>query len=321
MAINKVKTAVVGCGAISGIYFENMVNMFHILEVAACCDLNQDLEKATADKYKLKRMTLEEIIQDKSIELVINLTTPAAHFTIIKALLTGGKHVYTEKVLAVNLSEAKELVELASEKHLYLGAAPDTFLGEAVQTARFVVDSGMIGTVTSCYAALNRDCNVLAERFPYTALQGGGIGIDVGIYYITALLSILGSVTEVSGVSKTREPKRCHYFVSKNDFEKELLLESENIMAGTIEFESGVIGSLHFNANCIQNEQPQIVLYGTEGILYLPDPNKFGGNVKILVKGQTEPFIVPPLYAYGDNCRGLGAAEMAQNILKLRQGR
>ena len=319
--LNKIKTAVIGCGKISDIYFQNLSSMFSIVDVTACCDLNPALQQQKAEKYQLKQMSMSEIIEDKSIEMVINLTPPGAHDSIIKTLLEGGKHVYTEKVLAVELGQAKELAQLAEAKNLYLGAAPDTFLGSAIQTARNIVDSGLIGEVTSCYAALNRDCALLAERFPYTAKTGGGIGMDVGIYYVTALLSILGPATEVAGICKTMNPNRTHYFTNKEDFGETYTMESEDLMAGTICFANGAVGTLHFNSNSIMNEKPQMVLYGSQGILYMADPNRFGGDVKVLLKGQSEPFVMPANYAYSENSRGLGAAEMAWSIRKNRTPR
>lgn len=316
-----VKTAVIGCGVISDTYFENMIEKFSILDVVGCCDLNWNLAAGTAETYHIKAMTMEEILEDEEIEIVVNLTPPAAHYSIIKTLLNHGKHVYTEKVMSLNLKEARELVALADEKGLYLGAAPDTFLGAAAQTARFALDCGLIGEVSSCYAALNRDSNVMAERFPYTAKTGGGIGMDVAVYYVTELLSMLGPVKEVSGLARIVKPERHHYFTNGKDFGKTYTAESENLFAGTMEFESGVVGSLHFNSNSIQNEKPQVVLYGTQGILYLPDPNRFGGEVKVLLKGQTEPFVMPPLYAYGEDSRGIGVAEMAWSMREGRKNR
>lgn len=318
---DRMKIAVVGCGAISGIYFENIMNRFRILDLAGCCDLNHELAEETSCRYGIPVLTMEQILEDERIEMVVNLTPPKAHYKVIKTLLEAGKHVYTEKVLAVDYEEAVELIKLAESTGLYLGAAPDTFLGAAAQTGRLAVESGLIGEVTSCYAALNRDCNVLAERFPYTTGSGGGIGLDVGIYYVTLLLSILGPVKEVSGVCKTRKPDRTHYFVSDGRFGEDYHMEAENLMAGTLEFADGTVGTLHFNSNCIQNEKPMVVLYGTQGILYLPDPNHFGGEVKVLLKGQTEPTVIPFTHGFNGNCRGLGAAEMAWSIRKGRRCR
>jgi Oxidoreductase family, NAD-binding Rossmann fold len=182
MKIQPVKTAIVGCGAISDAYLTTMINKFTILDVVGCCDRNSEKAQATAQKYGIKVLSMEEILADTSIEIVVNLTTPAVHYPVSKQLLEAGKHVYTEKVLSVELEHAAELVKISDQKKLYLGAAPDTFLGSAIQTARYVVESGMIGDVTSCYCAFTRDGDILNRAFPFTAKPGGGIGFDVGIY-------------------------------------------------------------------------------------------------------------------------------------------
>lgn len=319
--VRRVKTAVVGCGVISDTYVGNMMEKFSILDVRCCCDINEELAGKMAKQYGIRAVTMEEILADGEIEIVVNLTPPSAHYGIIKTLLEHGRHVYTEKVMAVEFEQARELCILAGEKGLYLGAAPDTFLGAAIQTARYAVESGWIGEVTSCYAALNRDSYVMAERFPYTARHGGGIGMDVAVYYVTALLSILGPVREVSGISKTICPQRRHYFTGSENYGEPYIAESENLFVGTLEFENGAVGILHFNSNSIQNEKPQVVIYGTQGILYLPDPNRFGGEVKILLKGQTEPFVLPPVFAYQEDSRGIGVAEMAWSMRAGRKNR
>lgn len=316
-----VRAAIIGCGAISGIYFTNMTSRFSILEVAGCCDLNEQLAAATAGKYGIPALTMEQILADESIELVVNLTTPAAHYSVIKQLLSHGKHVYTEKVLAVSRDEAADLVRFADEKGLLLCAAPDTFLGAAVQTARYAVQSGLIGDVTSCVAVLQRDAGLLAEKFPYTASAGGGIGIDVGIYYITALLSILGPASAVCGMSQTYQPQRAHFFTSRGNFGEPYTITAETLLAGTVRFCAGAVGSLHFNSASIRCEKPTVVLYGTHGILTLPDPNFFGGEVKVLAKGQQEPYILPHTHAYDGDDRGIGVAEMAWALRKGRTPR
>ncbi|MBQ7886557.1 MAG: Gfo/Idh/MocA family oxidoreductase [Clostridia bacterium] len=316
--IKPVRVAVIGCGQISGIYFENIKKRFSILELAGCCDLNEELAQRMANQYGVPAMTIEEIIADETIEIAVNLTTPAAHYSVIRRLLEGGKHVYTEKVLCVQLEEAKELVRLADEKGLLLCAAPDTFLGAAVQTARYAVESGLIGEVTSCVATLQRDAGLLAEKFPYTANAGGGIGIDVGIYYATALLSILGPAVTVCGMSDTYAPNRRHYFTSRGRFGEPYTITAETLLAATVRFKCGAVGSLHFNSGSIRCEKPNVILYGTQGIVYLPDPNFFGGQVKVLAKGQSEPYVLPHTHAYDADDRGLGVADMAW---ALRNGR
>ena len=321
MKIEPVKTAIVGCGMISDAYLNTMINKFKILDVVGCCDMNLDKAQTTAQKYGIKVLSMEEILADGSIEIVVNLTTPVAHYPVIKQLLEAGKHVYTEKVLSVELEHAAELVKIADQKNLYLGAAPDTFLGSAIQTARYAVDSGMIGDVTSCYCAFTRDGDILNRAYPFTAKPGGGIGFDVGIYSITALLSLLGPVKEVSGVVQTRKPERPDYALEH--FGESFQVECENLMAGILQFECGTVGNILFDSNSIFifPEKPSLVLFGTLGILYMADPNGFGGDVRVILKGNNEPFTMQQSHAYSSECRGLGVAEMAWSMRMGRKNR
>jgi len=223
--------------------------------------------------------------------------------------------------LSVELDHAAELVKIADQKNLYLGAAPDTFLGSAIQTARYVVESGMIGDISSCYCALNRDGEILNRAFPFTAKPGGGIGFDVGIYSITALLSILGPVKEVSGVIQTRKPERPDY--SLEHFGEPFQVECENLMAGILQFEQGAVGNILFDSNSIfvLPEKPSLVLFGTLGIMYMADPNNFGGDVRVILKGNNEPFTMQQSHAFSNECRGLGVADMAWSLRMGRKNR
>jgi predicted dehydrogenase len=321
MKIQPVKTAVVGCGMISDAYLNTMINKFKILDVVGCCDRNLEKAQAMAQKYGITALTIEEILADDSIEIVVNLTTPTAHYPVIKQLLEAGKHVYTEKVLSVELEHAAELVKIADQKNLYLGAAPDTFLGSAIQTARYVVDSGMIGDISSCYCALNRDGEIFNRAFPFTAKPGGGIGFDVGIYSITALLSILGPVKEVSGVVQTRKPERPDY--SLEHFGESFQIECENLMAGILQFERGTVGNILFDSNSIfiLPEKPSLVLLGTMGVMHMADPNNFGGDVRIILKGNNQPFTMQQSHAFSNESRGLGVADMAWSLRMGRKNR
>ncbi|WP_138751318.1 Gfo/Idh/MocA family protein [Paenibacillus sinopodophylli] len=320
-SVQPIKVAVIGCGMISDAYLNTMVNRFHILEVVGCCDRNPSKAERTAERYNIKVLSMEEIIADNTIEIVVNLTAPTAHYSVVKQLLEAGKHVYTEKVLANELEEAAELVRIANENNLYLGVAPDTFLGASIQTARYVVESGMIGKVTSFHCALNRDISLFAEHSPFASKPGAGIGFDVGIYYLTAMLSILGPVKEVSGITKTLNKDRQHYFIEKLGEPYEL--QCENLMSSTLEFECGAIGSMLFDSNSILiiPERPMLVLYGTNGIMYMSDPNLFGGEVSIILKGNTEPMVIQQSHAFTGESRGLGVAEMAWSMRKGRVNR
>ncbi|NMD37978.1 MAG: Gfo/Idh/MocA family oxidoreductase [Christensenellaceae bacterium] len=319
--MKRVRTAVIGCGAISDIYLQNLKNMFSVIDLVGCCDINIERCLFSANKHGIKSMTIEEILSDSSIELVVNLTNPKAHFPVTRQLLEGGKNVYTEKVLSVELEDAAKLVSIANEHNLYLGAAPDTFLGSAIQTARLAVERGMIGNVTSCVAQNGRDYNIMGQLLPFIPQHGGGIGFDVGIYYITALISILGSVKKVNGFLKyTNEP--LVYDQPSNDcFGKEYNVESETILAGTLKFTNGTIGSVQFNSECIFPEQPIVMLCGTEGVIYMADPNNFGGTVFFRAKGSEERIVIPPAFGYSDNSRGIGVAEMAWSMINGRKPR
>lgn len=315
-AKNQVKTAIIGCGAISKSYIESLQKKFSIIDLVGCHDRNAEKMQLTADSYNLKAMTLDEILDDPTVELVINLTTPQAHYAVIKMLLLAGKHVYTEKILTIELHEAKELLELADSRGCRLGCAPDTFLGASIQTAKSVIDSGLIGDITSCHGVLNRDAAQFAERYPFSCAPGGGIGFDVGIYYLTALLSLLGPVQEVTGVTRTRQPIRQHSLLDK--LGQTYKIECETLMAGTLLFANDCIGSVHFNSETIQlfPEQPILTLFGTKGIMQLADPNHFGGDISITLKGNTVPFVMQQSHGYDDESRGLGAAEMAWALRK-----
>ena len=194
----KVRTAIVGCGMISNIYIKNLKNLFSIIDLVAISDINRAAAEEKARTYGISRvLTPEEVAASPDIEMVINLTPAYVHYRVIRQMLEAGKHVWTEKVMAVTCREARELCDLASEKGLYLGCAPDTVLGAGLQTARRALDTGMIGTVTSGVAVINRDQTLNSEVFTFLRGNGGTLPYDVGIYYIGALLSLLGPVKSV----------------------------------------------------------------------------------------------------------------------------
>ena len=319
--IKKVKTAVIGCGMISEIYLKNMINNFEILDVAGCCDVIKEKVQKKAEQFGIKAMTIDEILNDKEIELVLNITDPVNHHAVSKKVLEAGKNLYSEKPIDISIEAARELVQLADKNGLLFGSAPDTFMGQAIQSARFYADSGLIGELTSVAVLLNRDAGFLAERFPFTALPGGGIGLDMGGYYLSAILSIMGPVKDVCGFVTTREPERTHYFPNKEDFGEKFTLHGENLVTGSFSFISGAMGTIMLNSCSIQNEKPQIIIYGTEGILYLPDPNGFGGEVKVLLKGQNEAAVLQPTHGFSGNSRGIGPAELAWSLRKGRKPR
>jgi predicted dehydrogenase len=338
--VKKVKAAIIGCGMISNIYIKNIKNQFHIIDLVACCDIDQAKAKEKAEMYDVSQtLSFDEVILSDEIELAINLTGPAMHYSVIKRLLLSGKNVFTEKMLSLDITQGKELVALAKKKNLYLGVAPDTFLGAGLQTARKIIDAGLIGEVTSCLAAGNRNQPISSELFGYIKHKGGGFPYDVGVYYVTALLSLLGPVKRISGFTTNLNPLRKGTLINKKTFGKEWTLESKNLMSGILQFDSGIFGTIHFDGESIMDEQPHIAIYGTEGILYLGSPNNFNGYVRLLRKGCGFESIdkaieMPFTHGYQDvpvggepgpfdwgQQRGVGAAEMAWSMRKRRKNR
>ena len=324
--IRKMKTAVIGCGMISNIYIRNLKRMFSIIDLAAVCDMRQESAEKQAQVYGIERvMTMEEIAADPDIELVINLTPAFAHYDVIRQMLLAGKHVWTEKMLTTDLEKGRELLKIADEKGLYLGVAPDTVLGAGVQTARNIIDSGLIGEVTSCVASVNRNQPLNSEFFRFLRGNGGALPYDVGIYYVAALTALLGPVEEVQAYGMPA-PAHPAEMLSMNGLDA-WQIPGNNLLAGCMKFKSGAVGTVHFNGNAAGEEKQLIYIYGTKGILRLGDPDTFGGFVKLTLPNaqeidipMTHGYDGKPLadqpdvidLAYGH--RGIGAAEMAWAI-------
>ena len=334
MDIRPVKTAIIGCGMISNIYIRNLKNLFSIVDLVVLCDMRKESAEEKAKLYGIQRvMTLDEIESDPDIEMVIILTGPSVHYDIIKRMLLAGKHVYSEKTLTVTVEESRELCAIADEKGLYLGASPDTVLGAGIQTAKKLIEAGLIGKVTSCYASINRNQPLNSEVFRFIQNGSGGcFPMDVGVYYVAALLALLGPVKEVKGFTMEApiHEKEMLYLNNKDSWK----LEGANLAVGALNFKNGVLGTLHFNGLSLNIEQPEIRIFGTNGILKLGDPNTFNGNVRFLNPLGEEvdmPFThgydgVPTLedatsYETMYGHRGVGAAEMAWAIRENRKNR
>lgn len=269
--------------------------------------------RQSAEKFRVEARTLEEVLADDSIELVVNLTTPAAHYPVTKRCLLAGKHVFSEKMIAVELEQGRELLALADERGLRLGVAPDTFLGASVQTAKYIVDRGLIGTPLSCRASISRNYGVYGEFLPHLYQKGAGIGFDMGGYYLTALAAILGPLQMVSAFTAIHAPGRVNTRVGAPLFGQDYALEVPNVITAALRYASGTLGTLHMNSDCILDERTNLEIYGTDGILIMGDPNQFGAPV-YLQKTNAAPEAFPLTHGFAANSRGLGAAEMAWSI-------
>ncbi|MCL2479978.1 MAG: Gfo/Idh/MocA family oxidoreductase, partial [Treponema sp.] len=205
MALETFKTAVIGCGMISEMYLKNLCNFFKITDVVGCSDIIPERSKKRSDQFNIKQMTNEEIYRDPEIQIVVNLTDPPSHYEVTKNALNAGKHVYCEKMMAVTLAEGEELHALAKEKKLAYTTAPDTFLGQGMQTARWILDSGMIGTPVAVNGICQR--GYLLDRdddwIRMIHRPGGGIPFDMGGYYLHVFVDWFGPIEKVTGFAKT----------------------------------------------------------------------------------------------------------------------
>ena len=315
--MKKMKTAVIGSGIISDIYLKNMINRFDNLEVDSCAATKIENATKKASQYGIKARTVKDILEDKSIELIVNLTPPNAHYKIIKDSLLAGKHVFTEKALTSELKQAKELIEIADEKSLYLGCAPETFLGGAIQAGKRFVDEEKLGLVTGFHGSININIDMMYPIFGALTKKGAGIGMDRGIYFLTALCSILGPVKEVTGFIRILEPERSIKPIN-TDKESLVKIESENQLVACIIMESGAMGTINFNGNTIFPEESMLKIQGKSGVVILPDANKFGGEVKLLKPGNysdtPEYDILKYDSSFIEDSRGIGPSEMAYAI-------
>lgn len=276
------KVGVIGSGAISDIYLSNMIEKFDNLEVICIASKHPEHAKAKAEKYNIAACSVEELLENPEVEMVVNLTPASVHYELIKKALLAGKHVYTEKTMTDEVNKAKELVELAEEKGLYLGSAPDTFLGAALQTARRAIDDGILGEIHSFAISANRNNDLLLSVFSFLRQPGGGILYDYGVYYLTALTSLFGSVKRVGSVIGRPYPTHVNIMPMSPEFGQVMDTPNESQVSAVLVMENGVTGTLHIDADSHFADQSYFAVYGTKGILYLTDPNGFGGQVRFL---------------------------------------
>lgn len=312
--MRKVKVGIIGCGNISGIYFRNC-RQYPVLDLVACADLDVERAKARAAEFGVPRAySVEELLGDPEIEIVINLTIPVAHADICLKALKAGKHVYVEKPLAVTREQGQAVLELARSKGLRVASAPETFMGGGIQTCRKLIDDGWIGTPVAASGFMM--CGGHESWHPdpdFYYQQGGGPMFDMGPYYLTAFVTLLGSMRSVTGAAKVTYPERT--ITSQPKFGSKITVNTPTHIAGVIEFASGVVGTLVTSFDTpVSGDLPSIEIYGSAGTLRVPDPNGFGGSIRIRRAGASEWSEVPLLFGYNDNNRGIGVADLAYAI-------
>jgi Predicted dehydrogenases and related proteins len=313
MIETRVNVGVIGCGVVSDDYFSTL-SQFPLLDVIACADLNRVRAEAKAAIYHIPRVcSPAELLADPDIELVVNLTTPSVHAEIGMAAVQAGKSLYTEKPLTVYREEARHLLDLADVQGVLVGCAPDTFLGAPLQTCRKLIDEGRIGQPIAVNANMLTHGPENWHPEPAFYYQpGGGPMFDMGPYYLTALVHLLGPVRRVAGMVKKTYPERIITGRLHHGTKIEVAIPTH--ISGLLNFASGVIGTLTTSFDVWASEIPAIEIYGTEGTLSIPNPSFFVGPIRLKRAGERTWETVPLLsHLYRDG-RGLGIVDLAQAL-------
>ncbi len=317
--MQKVSVGVIGCGAISGQYL-GMAKNFPFVEIAGCSDVDISRAKEKAREFDIPRVcTTSELLADDSIEIVLNLTIPKAHLPVGLQAIEAGKHLYLEKPLGVNREEGRRLLDAARARNLRIGCAPDTFMGAGIQTARKLIDAGAIGRPVAFSAFMLSPGHESWHPSPEFFFEvGGGPMFDMGPYYLTALLNVLGPVKRFSGIASIAIPDRT--ITSEPKRGKRIHVETPDHVCGTLEFENGAAGTVmtsfatHFG---VYDRKQPITIYGSEGSMTLPDPNQFDGQIHLRRTDDDDWHEMPLQFASGYG-RSVGLADMAA---ALRSGR
>jgi len=314
------KVGIIGTGNISGIYFQ-AGKTFDILDIVGCADLLADRAAAKAEEHGCKAYkSVEEMLEDPDIEIIMNLTIPKAHAEVAFKALEAGKCVHNEKPLAITREDGKKMLEMAKAKGLRVGGAPDTFMGGGIQTCIKLIDDGWIGEPIGATAFMM--CHGHESWHPdpeFYYKVGGGPMFDMGPYYLTALIALMGPVKRVTGSTRITFPERT--ITSQPKYGTKVVVDVPTHVAGIMDFANGAIGTIITSFDVWAAELPRIEIYGTLGTLSVPDPNGFGGPVRIRRAGAGEWSTVPLSHGYADNSRGIGVADMAYALRSGRQHR
>ena len=306
---DKVKVGIIGCGNISPAYFKGCA-AFHILDVVACADIDMKRAQSRAAEFGVpKACTVEELLADPEIEIVVNLTIPKAHAEVNLAALQAGKNVHCEKPFAVTRADGQKVLAAAKERGLLVGCAPDTFLGGGIQTCRKLIDDGWIGEPVALTAFMT--CHGHESWHPDPEFYyeiGGGPMLDMGPYYLTAMINLAGPIARVTGSTRITFPERV--ITSQPKYGKHVKVETPTHIAGVMDFANGAVGTIITSFDVWYANLPRIEIYGTQGSLSVPDPNTFAGPVSVRRAGAADWSEIP--LTHSDKVsRGIGVADMA----------
>ncbi len=328
------RIGVIGCGNISDIYFQN-ISRFNNIEVTAIADMLPERAEEKAKTYGGRAMSVDELLNCPEVDVVLNLTIPAAHYEIDMKALGAGKHVYSEKPLATRLEDGKEIIELAKSKGLFVGCAPDTFMGARPQTMKKMIDEGWIGrpiAATAFMVCPGHECWHPNPEFYYKF--GAGPLFDMGPYYFASLVAMLGPAKRICGFATKGYEKR---MITSEPLAGQMIdVDVPTHVAGTIEFEKGAVATVIMSFDVWDHNLPCLEIYGTEGTISMTDPDPlagpdiFHGTTMFRRKNESDwtgyPYSlprkeertpwarIPSCYDYDENSRALGLADMARAI-------
>ncbi|MEU8729345.1 Gfo/Idh/MocA family oxidoreductase [Streptomyces tendae] len=309
----QLRVGVVGAGNISREYLETLTRLPGVRPTLIASRDFTHSQAAVARFPDIRAVPLSELYASDQVDLVLDLTTPAAHAEVSQAALAAGKHLYGEKPLATTTAEARSLLATAAKTGLRVGCAPDTVLGTGIQTARACLDTGGIGTpvAASAFMAIpGHEQWHPNPEFYYRA--GGGPLLDMGPYYLTALVTLLGPVQRVVGMTGTSSGTR--FIGSGPRLGTAFAVEVATHVTGVLHHEGGALSTLIMSFDVWKNSLPKIEVYGTAGSLSVPDPSSFTGNVLICCSGASVWSTVPVSGGYSEASRGFGVADMARAI-------
>ena len=325
------RVGIIGCGNISETYFECQ-NLFNNFNVVACADINIEAAKNSAEKYNVKAFSVDDILANDDIDVIINLTIPSAHKEIIMKSLNAGKHCFSEKPLAMNFNEGLKIAELANSKNLYVGCAPDTFLGAAGQKARSLIEDKKIGDVVlGTFNLMSHGMEHWHPNPDFFFKPGAGPVFDVGVYYITQLVNLIGPIKSISSLSGTATPERTITSEPRNG--EKIKVETPTTLMGTLEFHNNTKIQFFCSWDVWKHKHSTIELYGLEGSMIVPDPNFFSGDILISHKEEDWQVINNDKMLLGipnktdnsgdkiANYRGIGLSDMIDAISHQRQSR
>ncbi len=302
---------IIGCGHISNQYLANL-SQINDVEVIACSDIDIKKAKNQSLKYGIpKTLSTKELLSDNTIDIILNLTIPNSHYEVSIAALKSGKHVYSEKPLAINKKDGNKIIRNASELGLQVGCAPDTFLGGGIQTCRKIIADGLIGKPIAATAFMTNHGHENWHPSPEFYYQkGGGPMFDMGPYYLTALIYLLGRAVRVAGATQKTFSSRT--ITSQPDRIRQIKVEVPTHVTSVINFEENAIATIITSFDIWDANLPKIEIYGTKGTLSVPDPNKFDGEV-FLKTEKSESWESIPL-VHNSTGRGIGLSEMINAI-------